>query len=400
MSLDDRANVAQISQPVRIRSLDFLRGLAILGMLVANIPWHAGDSMSRVSDPDAASVAAWLAQYLIFDQRFMPIFGMLFGASALLLLSRHDDPSRFAPYYLKRMSILFLIGVAHAYLLWPGDILITYAVCAPFLLLACHQSAARLLIIGVLLKIVGLVFNEWPQVYEATLERILFSWWVDYGEAPSTIAEAYAGNYGDLFSYNAWRNQFLQWTGLPYFRIWNALGFMLIGMGLFKLGVLQGARSALFYRRMILAALALGAPFIVYGVFARIGANPTVGPFLGFTAELPLSSVTFLTGCAVSSFAVLGGAHLFFKRFEGIATEPIERVGRMALTNYLLHSVIFLCIFHVFKVLPFDALDHDAFFALVLATWAFQIAFSWAWLSKFSQGPVEACWRKLTTLMT
>ena len=387
------------SQGGRVRSLDFLRGLAILGMLVANIPWHAGDSMSRVHEPDATSVSAWLLQYLIFDQRFMPIFGMLFGASILLLLSRYDDPSRFAPYYLKRISILFAIGVAHAYLLWPGDILITYAVCAPFLLLACHQSAARLLIIGVLLKTVNLVFNEWPQVYEATLERILFSWWINYGEAPSTIAEAYAGSYGDLFAYNAWRNQFIQWTALPYFRVWNALGFMLIGMGLFKLGVLQGARSAPFYRRMTLAALILGAPFVVYGVFARIGANPTVGPYLGFERELPLSSITFLLGCAVSSFAVLGGAHLFFRRFAQYAAEPIERVGRMALTNYLLHSAIFLCLFHVFKVLPFDTLDHDALFTLVVATWAFQIAFSWMWLSTFNQGPIEAFWRKLTALM-
>lgn len=392
--------MSETSQKDRIRSLDFLRGLAILGMLVANIPWHAGNSMSRIHDPDATSVGAWLLQYLIFDQRFMPMFAMLFGASILLLSSRYDGPSRFTPYYLKRILILFLIGIAHAYVLWPGDILITYAVCAPFLLLALNWGPGRLIAIGLLLKGVNLTFNEWPQVYEASLERILFSWWVNYGEAPSTIVEAYAGDYGDLFAYNAWRNQFLQWTALPYFRIWNALGFMLIGMALFKLGILQGARSASFYKRMVLTALILGAPLVVYGVFARIGANPTVGPYLGFTTELPLSGVTFLLGCAISSFAVLGGAHLFFQRFAGRATEPIERVGRMALTNYLLHSVIFLCIFHVFKIFPFDALDHDARFVLVLATWVFQIAFSWVWLSRFRQGPAETVWRKLTTLIT
>lgn len=57
----------------RITSLDFLRGVAILGMLVANVPWLAGDSMSRVREADIASVSAWMAQYLIFDQRFLPI---------------------------------------------------------------------------------------------------------------------------------------------------------------------------------------------------------------------------------------------------------------------------------------------------------------------------------------
>lgn len=387
-------------QANRIRSLDFLRGLAILGMLVANIPWHAGDSMSRLMDPDVTSVAAWLSQYLIFDQRFLPIFCMLFGASALMLASRESAPSPFAPYFLKRMLILFLIGVAHAYLLWPGDILITYAVCAPFLLLALKCSPSRLIAVGVLLKCVNLVFNEWPDVYDATLYNLLFSWWVDYGEAPSSIREAYAGGYADLFTYNAWRNQFIQWTALPYFRVWNALGFMLIGMALFKLGILQGAKPPAFYRRMASIALAIGAPLIVYGVFARIGVNETVGPYLGFTQELPLRSFTFLIGCSVMSFAVLGGAHLFFRRYSGALTEPIERVGRMALTNYLFHSVIFLFVFHVFKILPFDALDHDILFILVLTTWLFQIVFSWVWLSRFRQGPVEAVWRRLVTIIT
>ncbi len=391
---------AQTTQAERIRSLDFLRGLAILGMLVANIPWHAGDSMSRVIDPDVTSVAAWFLQYLVFDQRFLPIFCMLFGAGALLLASRPSAPQPFAPYFLCRMLILFSIGVAHAYLLWPGDILITYAVCSPFLLLTLNWSVGRLITVGVLLKSINLIFSEWPQVYEATLERVLFSWWVDYGDAPSTIGEAYAGSYAALFEYNAWRNQFLQWTALPYFRVWNALGFMLIGMALYKLGLLQGARSPEFYRRLSTVALALGAPLVVYGVAARVGMNPTVGPYLGFVVELPLSKVTFLVGCAILSIAVFGGAHLFFRRFAGSMTEPIERVGRMALTNYLLHSVIFVLLFHVFKVLPFDALDHDTLLVLVLITWAFQIAFSWVWLARFRRGPVEALWRRLTAAIT
>jgi len=89
----------------RIRSLDFLRGLAILGMLVANMPWHVGDSMSRVLDPDMTSVAAWLTQYLFIDQRFMPIFCMLFGAGAVLL-AESRQPSSFTRFYSVRMALL------------------------------------------------------------------------------------------------------------------------------------------------------------------------------------------------------------------------------------------------------------------------------------------------------
>lgn len=185
----------------------------------------------------------------------------------------------------------------------------------------------------------------------------------------------------------------LQWTALPDFRIWNALGFMLIGMALFRLGILQGGVAPAFYRRLIVATLALGAPLVIYGVVARVGVNPTVGPYLGLVTTLPLKNISFLMGCALSSLAVIGITLLLYRRYGGSVTVPIERVGRMALTNYLLHSVIFLLIFHVLKLLPFDTLDHDILLLLVILTWVFQIGLSWAWLSKFKQGPVEALWR-------
>ena len=383
---------------VRIRELDFLRGLAILGMLVPNIPWHAGDSMSRVYHADGTSVAAWLAQYTLFDQRFLPLFCMLFGAGVLLLAERRSDEG-FATYFLVRMFLLFLIGVAHAYLLWPGDILITYAVCGPILLMVRRLRARHLIALGIVLKCVNMVFGQWPAVYEATLERALFAWWVDYGDAPRTIVEAYAGGYAEFFGYNAWRNQFLQWTALPYFRVWNALGLMCIGMGFYKLGILQGARSSGWYRRMAAFALLLGGPFVLYGVLARIGSNPTVGPYLGFTRELPLANLTFAIGCVVTSLAVLAGAHLAHRRLRPSAAEVVERVGRMALTNYLMHSVLFVLVFHTLGLLPFDALDHDAMFGLVVATWVFQLVFSWLWLSRYRQGPVEAVWRRASNAL-
>lgn len=379
----------------RITSLDFLRGIAILGMLVANVPWLAGDSMSRVHEADVTSVGAWLLQYLIFDQRFLPIFCMLFGASVYLLAAGSEDDKAFDRYFLRRMAMLLAIGVAHAYLLWPGDILITYAVCGPLLLLFRNQSAWRLIAIGAILKGINLVFGEWPDLYEMSIERVLFSWWVDYGDAPSTIVEAYSGSYRDLFEYNAWRNQFIQWTALPHFRVWSALGFMLIGMGLFKLGILQGRRSARFYRRLLSISLALGAPLIVYGVLARIGINPTVGPFLGFTSELPLRSITFLSGCAVVSLGVMAGIHVAYPTLSKAVKEPVEAVGRMALTNYIFHSVFFFVLFFSLKAIEFDSLDHDGLLLLVMSVWGLQLLLSTAWVRRFKQGPIEALWRRM-----
>ncbi len=378
----------------RITSLDFVRGIAVLGMLVANVPWHVGDSMSRMIDPDITSVAAWLSQYLIFDQRFMPLFAMLFGASIYLLAGKAGVTKRFTTYYLRRMGVLLLFGVAHAYLIWPGDILITYAFCGPLLLLFFRAPIWTLFLVGIVLKVIGLIIGEWPQLYLDTIDAWLFGW-VEYGEAPSGIAAAYAGSYSDLFAYNAWRNQFLQWTALPYFRVWNALGFMLIGMALFRMKILQGGKAPEFYKTFLLVSLGVGLPLVLYGVFARVGANPSVGPYLGFTSELPLQNITFRSGCAVMAFSVLSAIHLYYPRLSSSVKTTVEAVGRMALTNYIFHSVFFLAVFHMVVPQYFDKLDHDVMLLLVLAVWALQLLLCQLWLQHFKQGPLEGFWRHL-----
>lgn len=378
----------------RIESLDFLRGMAVLGMLVANVPWHAGDSMSRVIEPDFWSVSAWFNQYLIFDQRFMPIFCMLFGASIFLLTGTGGVTKAFTGYYLRRMGVLLLLGVAHAYLLWPGDILITYAICGPFLLLFYRAPIGVLIAVGSVLKGIDLVFGEWPQLYFATIDTWLFSW-VEIGEAPSSIVAAYAGSYADLFAYNVWRNQFLQWTALPYFRIWNALGFMLIGMALFKTGILQGRKSQQFYKRFATVSLLIGFPLVLYGVLARIGANPTVGPYLGFITELPLQNITFRTGCAAVSFTVLAVIHYVYPHVSRRIQVLVGAVGRMALTNYIFHSIFFLIVFHLIAPDAFDQLDHDVLLLFVLGVWGIQLWGSSLWMTHYKQGPLEAMWRML-----
>ena len=382
----------------RIHSLDFIRGVAILAMLVANVPWHVGSSMSRVQEADLTSVTAWLIQYIFVDQRFMPLFCMLFGASILLLNQSAPPDQKFRKYYLWRMFLLLIIGVLHAYLLWPGDILITYALCGPILLLFYRSSIKTLLIVGVTFKAVDLAFGEWPILYNNTIKYVLFSWWVDYGEAPLTAIQAYHGNYIDLLRYNAWRNQFLQWTAMPYFRMWNALGFMLIGMAFFKSGILQGQKPREFYKKMARIAFLVGTPLLLYGVFARIGANPTVGEYLGYTRELPLKNITFRTGCAILSFFVLGLLHLIYPYLAKTIKTALESVGRMALTSYIFQSVFFLMLVHGFGLITFDSLDHDLMFAWVIAAWTLQLLFSWFWMRNFTQGPIEAVWRRLSKL--
>ena len=379
----------------RLDVMDFLRGIAILGMLVANVPWHVGNSMSRVIEADTTSVLTWLLQYLIFDQRFMPIFCFLFGAGFCILAERASSLKAFRIHYIKRMMALLLIGVLHAYILWPGDILITYAVCGLLLPLFASCSIKMLIFWGCLFKAINLAFGQWPDLYHSTLGAWLFAWWLDYGEAPMSIVQAYGGSYADLFSYNAWRNQFLQWSALPYFRVWNSLGLMLIGMALYKTGILQGDKPRIFYWRMLWVTLMISIPLILYGVLARIGINTSVGPYLGFTDELPLYNLTFRLGCLVGSLTLLAAIHLCWAGISSRFKKLIQPVGKMALSNYILQSVFFLLVAHVFGLFTFDSLDHDEMLGLVCIMWLIHLSFSSLWQSRFSKGPVEYVYKRL-----
>ncbi|MBR9824480.1 MAG: DUF418 domain-containing protein [Alphaproteobacteria bacterium] len=380
----------------RIESLDFLRGSAILGMLIANLPWHTGTSMSRIQEVDASSVAAWLLQYAIIDQRFMPVFCMLFGAGLLILAEGRRDAPGFKGFFLKRMGILFLIGLAHAYLIWPGDILLTYAICGPILLLFLRAGPVTLLAAGIALKVIHISILQWPDLYYQTLDRLLFAWWLEIGDPPMSEAEAYAGTYADLLAYNTWRNQFIQITAMLHWRIWNALGFMLIGMAFYRWGVLQGAASARMYKRMLIVGLAVGLPFLIYGLLARIGASDTVGPFLGWQVDWPLRGLAHNIGTAFTAIALLSLLVTGFHAAQGAAwLRPIQAVGRMALTNYVMHSVIFIVVFAGFEWVAYDTLDPDDRLVWVIAIWALQLSFSPLWLEAFNQGPLEMAWRRL-----
>lgn len=380
----------------RLESLDYLRGVAILGMLVANVPWHTGTSMSRVHEADWSSAAGWLFQYLVIDGRFMPIFCMLFGAGFLILAEGRERAPGFGLYVARRMGILFLIGLAHAYLLWPGDILLTYAICGLALLVFYRLGAGWLLALGIGFKLLHQAILQWPVIYDLAFDSWMFAWWLDIGDAPMSEAEAYAGSYADLLAYNAWRNQFIQWTAMPYFRIWNALGFMLIGMALYRWGVLQARLDNRVYRRMFWISILVGVPMLVYGLVGRVGGHDTLGPLFGHEQTLPQYAAILRLGSNVTAVSMLAGLILVFKaNSDARWLGPVKAVGRMALTNYIMHSVIFLVIFAGFNAVPYDSLDPDDRLAWSLAIWVVQLTLSPFWLRLFKQGPLEKAWRLL-----
>lgn len=383
------------SSPARLGQLDFIRGIAILVMLISNIPFYAGNSMFRLLELDISSGTAWLIQYLFIDQRFYPLFCMLFGANLCLLIEKIGISTSFIKYYLNRCLILLIIGLLHAYLLWPGDILTGYAICGMLLLLFIKASNSVLIFSGISIFILNIVFLEWPSIFNASIGSFFNLNDINYGPPPYSIEQAYNTSYLTLLEYNIWRNNFLQITGIISFRIWSALGFMLIGMVFYRLGILQGLRDKAFYKKLSICGISIGLPMVLYGIAARIGAHPLIGPAVSFQEQLPLYWFVFKLGASIMSFGYLGLFCLWYQQTNFKALKQwIAAVGQLALTNYLMHSFIFLLLFNQLQWLPFNQLDPDQLLIIVLAIWILQLTYSPIIIKYCQRGPIEALWRR------
>lgn len=155
------STAAPISVPERYASVDFLSGLAVLGILVMNIqsfamPFAAYFNPTALGDRGTLDFAIWSANHLFFDQKFMTIVSLLFGAGIVIMTSRAEERgARVAALHYRRMFWLLVFGLIHAYLIWYGDILVLYAVCGSIVYLFRRLNPVRLLVIGVLVLVIG-----------------------------------------------------------------------------------------------------------------------------------------------------------------------------------------------------------------------------------------------------
>src|SRR5687767_323319 len=147
---------APVSVPERHEAIDFLRGCAVLGILVMNIqsfamPFAAYFNPTALGDRGPLDFAIWLGSHLFFDQKFMTIFSLLFGAGIVLMTTRAEQRgARTAVVHYRRMFCLLVFGLIHAYLIWYGDILVLYAVCGSIVYWFRRLRPGALLVLGLL----------------------------------------------------------------------------------------------------------------------------------------------------------------------------------------------------------------------------------------------------------
>ncbi|WP_446741776.1 DUF418 domain-containing protein [Silvibacterium acidisoli] len=395
-------SAAPVSLKDRIESIDVLRGVALLGILSMNIQDFSSIAASYwnptvFGDFHGLNFAIWYACMLFSELKFMSIFSMLFGAGILLMTSRIEASGRKpGPIHYRRMGWLMVFGLLHGYLLWTGDILFTYGFCGLFAYLARKWKPRKLLTVGMILVAVStllyvgsyITFPQWPK--DSTADLVEHSW----SPSPEAIQK-------ELQTYRSgWRaeepDRITQTTGSDiqgqiFLTFWRACGLMLVGMGLFKLGVFSAKLPARVYRQFIVIGLLVGIPIIVFGAWQKFHHHweVRVGFFLDFQYNY--------WGSLFVSFFWIGLVMLICQKnwLSGLARR-LAAVGRMAFTNYLTHTFICTFLFYGWGLGLFGKLDRVHQFGIVFAIWAFQLLFSPWWLARFRFGPFEWIWRSLT----
>lgn len=385
----------------RINALDVLRGFAVLGILVMNIqtfsmPMAAYLNPSAYGSLEGINGAVWAISHLLTDQKMMALFSMLFGAGIVLFCERADAAGRsVAGLHYRRNVWLMVFGVLHGYLLWYGDVLFLYALCA-FLLYPLRNKSARTLIklAIVFLSVSSLmyVFSGVGMQYmpeEELAAQILPMWQPSTDQVAAEIA-GYQGNWSTQMTVRVPMTQEMHGFALFLWGFWRAGGMMLLGMALFKIGVITAQADVRIYQRLILAAALLGLPLIIGGMVWN------------FRNEWALSSM--FIGAQFnywgSVLVSLGWMSLLILALQKNAltslTNRLAAVGRMAFSNYIMHTLICGFIFYGHGLGLFGQVERWGQLLIVLGIWALQLWLSPIWLRHFRFGPLEWLWRSLT----
>ncbi|TKX75096.1 DUF418 domain-containing protein [Halorubrum sp. GN11_10-6_MGM] len=377
----------------RITSLDALRGFALLGILVINIRVFSMPEQTLLNpnvygDFAGVNYWTWFVGHVFAQSKFITIFSALFGAGVLLFVESKEEKGQDAVrLHLRRTAVLIAIGLLHAYLLWYGDILVTYGLTGIFLLFVRDLDARRLAgLAGIFLLFVPAI--ELFAAVSIGGEAIAGQWLPSEAAIRQEVA-TYRGGWLEQMSHRVDSSFQRQTSGFIGSSFWRVGGVMLLGMALYKRGVLTGERSTAFYRRLVAGGV-VGVGIVVAGV-AYIEAND-------WSAGAALYWRQFnYVGSLLVAGGYVGLVTLFVRRRgDGIVTRALAAVGRTAFTNYLLQTVIATTIFYGHGLGLFGSVSRVEAMGIVVAIWAVQIPLSVLWLRYFRFGPVEWVWRTLT----
>jgi uncharacterized protein len=398
-----------MTPPPRYATIDALRGLAVMGILLMNIADFALPS-GAYFNPLAgggtapADIAAWAASFVLVDGKMRALFSMLFGASTLIVVDRAEAAGlNGTRIHFARMATLAIFGLAHLLLIWPGDILLHYAlvgvVALPFVALEPRQQTRIAILLLCAQLVVGALFfaNFLTLRHAASLPdattATLAAWHglvdgVGVGRAQDVAAEI-ATAHGSWTGFVA-HNLATQGSGPSFLLAFNGfetLAYMLIGMAALRSGFLTGAWPRRRYLRAAAIGFAIGVPpTIALCWLSAASGFDTMATFAAATlGGVPFRPILALAEAALALAWLSGGR----------AHRRLEATGRAAFSNYLGTSIAMMLVFDGWGLDLFDRVERIWLYPIVGATWLTMLVWSPAWLARFRYGPLEWAWRSL-----
>ncbi|MBL8229920.1 MAG: DUF418 domain-containing protein [Bryobacterales bacterium] len=410
----------------RIESIDVLRGFSLLGILLLNIASFALPSGAYMNPQvyggaTGANFTYWLWHMVLFDGKMRAIFSMLFGTGAIVLTSRAERRGagvEIADIYYRRTMWLIVFGLVHAYLIWYGDILYAYGVVGLLLFPFRKASARALIITGVIVLALhsmqgaGGMFaiGEMKQTAEKAAkaekagqklteeEKSAAKDWAALQELFSPTKEAvekeikaHREGWVSALKHRAGMSAQFQTSMFFQFVFLDVFGMLILGMGLAKAGVFDAALSYRAYAWMIAVGLGIGVPLNYWAASKWAASNYGIPEFLGYIASTADPGRFLVAAAYVGAIMILCKAGVL-----GWIRMLLGSVGRMALTNYLLTSIVLTFVFDGWGLGLFAKYERHQLIWFVLGMWAINLVLSPIWLRYFRFGPAEWAWRSLT----
>lgn len=424
---DTNTHAVPVQETERIVILDSLRGFAILGILLMNIPSFSLPGIGF--DPWLLNETGvdyytwfWVSWFPEGTQR--ALFSMLFGAGIILFIKGQEKKLgglRPADYFFRRQLWLIAFSLFDVYiLLWQGDILFDYA-CLGMLMFAFRNVPARWLLIAAGICFILMMARENRDLYlekrmiskgEAIakmdttkiklnlLQKESLEKMKDFKESSTREGRTKKmekamlksrGSYEDLYTFRT-QNYVDDLVEYVYFRLWDVLLFMFLGMAFFKMGILTGTAPVKVYVWMCLIGLGVGLTLSWFRLQPMIKYN-----FNWFDYARNVSFSYYELSRTFRAIGILGLIMLLYKSgwFKWIFG-LLRPVGQMAFTNYLGQSLLCGIVFYGVGFGLYGELQRHEIYYVVAAVWIFQIILSNIWMRYFRFGPFEWLWRSLT----
>ena len=396
----------------RIHTLDAVRGLAVMGILLMNIV-ALGMPVYAYIDPryhglnGPADATAWAINYVLSEGKFRALFTMLFGASMVVIAERAsanpDGPGPAMTHY-RRMVWLFVIGMIHAWCFWYGDILVQYAIggMLGFLMWRWQPRALWLLFAAMITLQAANSYSHYAALAPVRAAALapgatpgaIAAWDARIAKEVPTKTDAikeikgYRGDLTSVFNTRVPTTVFFQ-TFIAPSTLPEIFAFMAFGILLFRNGFLSGNRSRRSYWLVIGVGYLVAAPLTAM-LASRLSAAQFDPAVLALCETGSLLLRPFIAAAHAAVIILIVNSSR-----AGAFVSRIEAVGRMALSNYLGTTLIATTLFYGYGFGLFGQLGRAQLYIVVAVIWILMLLWSQPWLARYHFGPVEWLWRSL-----